>query len=85
MTDSTTEAAPHNGVGHDERNKQRAVIELLVAGKISEKHPQKYLQCYRSATVGRITTGRWAKTVTASETGKAKFRGLPRAGHAQSR
>jgi hypothetical protein len=49
MTDSTTEAAPHNGVGHDERNKQRAVIELLVAGKISEKHPLKYLQCYRTA------------------------------------
>jgi hypothetical protein len=66
-----------NGV----RYKKRVVGEFFVAEKVSVGNTHKRLcSVYGSTTVDRSTAGRWAKSVTASETGKSELHDLPRSG-----
>jgi hypothetical protein len=67
---------------NDLRYKQRATIKFLVAKKESVGNIDKLLcSVYGSATADRSSSGRWAKRITASETGKTELHDLPRSGH----
>jgi hypothetical protein len=62
------------------RYKERAVIEFLLAEKSVGNIHKRLCNVYGSATVDRSTAGRWAKRMTASETGTAEPHDLPRSG-----
>ena len=82
LTYNTTAAPPHNGVHHDVRYKQSAVIEFLVAEKESVRNNHKCLSnVYGSAVDNRSTICPWTKRVTASKTWKAELHDMCHSGH----
>jgi hypothetical protein len=57
------------------------VVEFVVAEKGSVRNIHNHLRnVCESAAVDRSTAGRWAKSMTASETGKSELHDLPHSG-----
>jgi transposase len=65
----------------DVRSKQRAVIEILLAGNESIKNIHSSLtNVYGDMAVDKSTVSRWAKRLTSSEQGEGNVSDLPRSG-----